>query len=422
MLPRVLLIASVLLSPLAGVQIAGAAQTIGATGSLQLRYAENVAAGPSGRVYVLDTSGSSPDPRVLVKVFTPAGKGLRSWHVGADADIFDIAIDAAENVFVAVRGQHAVLKYSSTGELLATLALPGARDRIVDLALAFDPAGNLVVAEGDGTIAIFDAAGKLVGVRKLVAPGQPSDAGIGAIAIGPSGAAYVSTAGGIGVLDSAGVVTRYVARSGPRPQDLSSIRAIAIAAGPANSVYVLSSFGILAPTTPRVQQFAADGTYLGSAALDRHFSWTDVAVAPDGSILASALLPGPGDGLVTRADPITAVDVTPPKVAIASVRTRPLGLRSPVLTRLRYTLSERSTLRITFSRRVDHGRYEGRYRQARTINLAPVGAGRHTFDWRASPASSARLRRGRYKVFVVASDAAGLDSPVARASFTLGRR
>lgn len=420
MLPRVLLIASVLLSPLAGAQIAGAAQTIGATGSLQLRYAENVAAGPSGRVYVLDTSGSSPDPRVLVKVFTPAGKGLRSWHVGADADIFDIAIDAAENVFVAVRGQHAVLKYSSTGELLATLALPGARDRIVDLALAFDPAGNLVVAESDGAIAIFDAAGKLVGVRKLVVPGQPSDAGIGAIAIGPSGAAYVSTAGGIGVLDSAGVVTRYVARSGPRPQDLSSIRAIA--AGPANSVYVLSSFGIQAPTTPRVQQFAADGTYLGSAALDRHFSWTDVAVAPDGSILASAFVPGPGDGLVTRADPITAVDVTPPKVAIASVRTRPLGSRSLVLTRLRYTLSERSTLRITLSRRADRGRYEGRYRQAKTINLAPVRAGTHTFDWRARTASLARLRRGRYKVFVVASDTAGLDSPAARASFTLGRR
>ena len=56
-------------------------QTIGDDGPQKLRFAQNLAIGPTGSIYVLDASGTFPDPRVLVNVYSPAGETLSSWQV-----------------------------------------------------------------------------------------------------------------------------------------------------------------------------------------------------------------------------------------------------------------------------------------------------------------------------------------------------
>jgi hypothetical protein len=56
--------------------------------------------------------------------------------------------------------------------------------------------------------------------------------------------------------------------------------------------------------------------------------------------------------------------------------------------------------------------------------LSPIttaAAGLHRLDWLARSARAARLRRGAYGVFVVAWDESGLESKVARGSFSLRR-
>jgi sugar lactone lactonase YvrE len=386
-------------------------QTIGAGAPQELRYPLSVALGPSGTVYALDTSGSSPDPNVRVRAYSRAGAGLRSWRVPADELSFDIAVDAAENVYVAVRSERKVLKYSSAGQLLADLRLPGPDLGPWELSLAIDPAGRLVVADGFGRMWTFDAAGQPTGPRQVIAPGGENV--VNDIAIAPSGATYVDDMHGIALLDPAGGPSRYVALRGSRPQDIVGTRAIA--AGPDGTVYAVSMRRI-----PQIQRYAADGTYLGSVGLQRGGQWTGAAVAPDGSILASEFTGGPGQGFVERLAPIASVDVQPPSVEIGTVKTRPHGSASRVVLRLSYTLSERAIARVTFAGRVDRGRYAGRYRQVETIELPPA-AGRHTFEWRAPSVRSARRWRGHYKVFVVASDDAGLESATARASFTLRR-
>ena len=373
------------------------------------RYHENIALGPSGRVFVLTTGGRFPDPTVRVKVYTRAGVALRSWRVTAPTtDIFDMAVDAAENVYVAARGEREVLKYSATGKLLARLKLPGTAPHTLNLHVAIDPAGQLIVGEGDGRIWIFDAAGKLAGARRASAP-DDRDTGVYGLAVTSSGATYVSNLKGIVLLDPAGGPSRYVARSGQRPQDANGA---ALVAGLFGTLYVVDRQRV-----SRVQRFGPDGAYLGSVGAPGT-GWVDAAVASDGTILA--LTGGPG-GAVQRLAAITTVDVQRPSVVIDAVESRPRGPSSRVAMRLRYRLSERSALRLAFARREDRGRYAGRYRHTETFTLPPAERGSHSFDWLAPSPSAARLRRGAYKVFVVAWDEAGLESATARGTFSLRR-
>jgi sugar lactone lactonase YvrE len=395
------------------VQPAGASvlQTIGNVPPQKLRYAQNIALGPSGTIFVLDTSGTFPDPNVFVKVYSAAGDGLRRWRIASrNDDLFDIAVDAAENVYVAERSERKVLKYSPAGVLLAEVRLPGTAEHLMDMHVAIDPAGNLVVAEGDGRLWTFDLAGRLIASRELLAPDDRVRNGVYGVAVTASGAIWVTDTRGIALVDPAGGPLRYIARRGPRPQDVADTRAIA--AGPANTLYVVG-----AQRVARIQRFGGDGTYLGSTA--NGSGWTDAAVAGDGSILAVAFA-GPNSS-VQRLSPIATVDVTPPVVDIRDVATRPRGGSSRSTLRLRYTLSERSAVRVTFARRAERGRYAGRYRQTETIRVPAAAAGRHTFEWLARSVRQALLRRGDYKVFVVAWDDAGLESAGARASFKLRR-
>jgi hypothetical protein len=388
---------------------AGEDSLIGATGSLKLRYAGAIALGAAGRVYVLDSGGRGEDPTVRLNVYSSSGKVLDSWHVDVTGPVNDLAVDGAENVYVAAQGSRTILKYSSAGRLLAKLHLPGSDD-IVGVHIAVDLANRLIVAEGYGRIVVFDTNEQIVAERQVIAPN-----GLWAIAVTGSGTVYVSDYRGINVLDIAAGALRQITRAGSRPQD---VHPFALAAGPADTFYVVN---VSAPV-PRIQRFAADGSYLGSIGLDRHYQWAGVAVANDGRIFATRWSSGIGDGAVQRFAPIAGIDITAPTVNIRSLVTRPAGRSSRAVARLRYTLSETASVRLAFARREEHGRYAGRYRHMETIDVPPATTGTHTFDWNAPTAQVARRRRGHYKVFVVASDLAGLESSTERATFALTRR
>jgi len=379
-------------------------QTFGGT----LRYPQSIALGRSGDVYVLDTSGRSLDEHVFVKAYSPSGVALRRWHVASRlSDVFDMATDAGDNVYVALRGERKVLKYSRTGQLLASIDMPHRSEAGMSMNVAVDPRGRLVVAEGDGRLFVFDAAGTLESTREVIRPEDRDENGVYGLAVTASGATWVSYLDGVALLDPAGGASRYIARRGSRPQDVGG--GDAIAAGPADSVYVLAS----TPST-RIERFAADGAYLGSLG-EPDTRWSDVAIAGDGSMFA---LTG---GKAQHLTAITTVDIVAPRVTIGDVDTRPNGPSSRATVGVSYTLSERAAVRVAILRREDRGGYAGRYRHAETIRLAAVAAGRHTFEWLARSSRSARLRRGAYKLFIVASDDAGLESKPARARFSLRR-
>jgi hypothetical protein len=121
------------------------------------------------------------------------------------------------------------------------------------------------------------------------------------------------------------------------------------------------------------------------------------------------------------------VDVTPPSIKIASFSHPPIkaGGRNQVLARLRYTLSEDSSYRISLKRRAstkDRGnRYFGRYLHIATLDKALTKAGAHALvlDWQSF--GYQRPFRGRYQFTLVARDDAGNESVAARVRFSVAR-
>lgn len=377
-------------------------QTIGDDGPQKLRFAQNLAIGPTGSIYVLDASGTFPDPRVLVNVYSPAGKTLRSWQVPSATTTYDLAVDGAGDVYVVLMDERRVVRYSSKGRVLASWRAPATGDGF-PRSITID-GGHVLVAVSDGRIDSFDVSGALIGSPWVLNADAASS-----IAATASGRVYFASARGIGVLDRSGGA-RYIAGG---PQGHVEDGARAIAAGPQNTAYTLGgpSFGL---SGERIQRISSAGRLLGSVGIyDFYRFFSDLAVASDGSIFASSR----GRGAVYRFPAITTLDRTPPFVDDLDAAPRADRVR------LRYRLSERSIVRVILARRPVRGKHKGRLVYAGQFERPAAGAGRHvlTLD-RREFTPSGRTPPGRYRVSLIAIDDAGLQSRAARVSFSFTRR
>ncbi|MFO1022653.1 MAG: peptidyl-alpha-hydroxyglycine alpha-amidating lyase family protein [Planctomycetales bacterium] len=105
-------------------------------------FPTNVALSSSGEIYVSDGYGNA-----RIHKFSPDGKLLLSWgEVGAAPGQFKIphgiALDAQDRVYVADRENSRIQVFSPEGKFLSEM-----RDIARPCQVAFDPAGNLFVAE-----------------------------------------------------------------------------------------------------------------------------------------------------------------------------------------------------------------------------------------------------------------------------------
>jgi hypothetical protein len=402
-------------------------QTIGTTGPQSLRYPDDVALGPSGTIYVLDESGRQPDPKVLIRVYSPAGRALRSWRVDApdSSGVYDIAVDQSGNAYVSSSGDPEILKYSATGQLLTRWRVPGVGNSQLDYAtkLAVDLEGNLLVAEGNGRIETFDGDGHLRSSWQYGAPGD-SLSGILGVAVASSGMIYVADRQGIVLLDSSGTAVRRIVQAGGR-LDQTAGGTTSLVPGPAGSLYVVRE--------QRIQKFGPGGQFLGAVGSDRWIQWLSAAVEADGSIYVPEWFFGGRyirRGAVLKLAPITAVDSSSPSIKIGSISRPPIKTRAgkrtrAALARLRFTLSESASFRINLNRRASttdrDSRYFGRFLRRATLDEAVTSAGTHTLvlDWSSFP--SLRARPGSYQLVLVARDDAGNESAPTRVRFSVAR-
>jgi hypothetical protein len=387
-------------------------QTIGTTGELRLRLPEDAAIGPSGEIYVLDQGDSASSP-VLIKVYSPGGRLVRSWGVGRlleQGGVPFMAVDPAGNAYIGAPPMNEILKYSAAGQLLARWRL-GNGEQDYPVSLAVDRDGNVLVVKANGRIETFDGAGQLLTSWQQSAS---------SLAVATSGTICIADQKGIAVLGASGSVVSRLVQVGDRPGRVSNPRLIA---GPAGSLYAVER--------QRIQKFGPDGEFLGSVGLDRRAQTSSAAVAGDGTIFVPQWLFGGGNGALLKLAPITTVDVTRPSITVKSLSSPPIKRRRanpamPVLARLTYRLSEAESFRVSLKRRAStkdrSSKYFGRYFYKGTIDLALTPAGRHTLvlDWRSFHYE--RPSPGDYLLVLVARDDAGNEALPARVKFTVHRR
>lgn len=110
-----------------------------------------VATDSRNEVYVFQR-GPKADPLI---VFDAKGKYLRSWGKGMFRNPHGLRVDRDDNVWITDNGDHQVMKFSRTGELLLRLGIPGKAgtdnqtfNRPTDI--AFAPTGEVYVSDGYG--------------------------------------------------------------------------------------------------------------------------------------------------------------------------------------------------------------------------------------------------------------------------------
>jgi hypothetical protein len=402
----------------AGSASARVVQSFGTAGADRLRFPDRIVYGPDGLLHVVDFGDAVRDP-VFVRLYTPEGARAGGFRIAASEEFPPtIAVDAAGDTYVSQVG--AVLKYSRAGALLARLPLPAQADggpaEAIDLGV--DPAGRLVVFDGDADrVDTYAPDGRLV-ARFDVASAAPAPAGQPSTSVGESGLVYVGDAAGISVLDSTGALVRRL----PRPAAVPAVATYVD--GPDGSVYAIAGH--------RIQKIGPDGAYRGAVATDRSAVEPRAAVARDGSIYATSWHTVASDGVILKLAPITAVDLIPPTISVRSFSSPPLPRRAPpharlVLGRMVLAVSEDAAYRVVLRRRATtrnrrHPDF-GRYMHIATVDVAHVTAGAHrlVLDARAFSYIGKVPPPGRYRLTFVATDDSGNESRPARITFTVTR-
>ena len=137
----------------------------------QFRDPRNLAVGAEGNLYILDTGNH------LVQVFTANGQFLREWGgegmtPGHFKEPWGIAVAPDGTVYVADTWNHRIQKFTAEGQFLAQWGQFGSTDgQLGDpailwgpRAIAFDPEGNLLVADtGNKRILKFSPEGEFLG-------------------------------------------------------------------------------------------------------------------------------------------------------------------------------------------------------------------------------------------------------------------
>ena len=136
-----------------------------------------VATDSQGLVYVFQR-GPKADPIV---VFDPKGKYLRSWGKGMFGNPHGLRVDRDDNIWITDNGDHQVMKFTRTGELLLKLGVRGKAgtddktfNRPTDI--AFAPTGEVYSSDGYGNSRVvkISRAGKYIAAwgKRGTAPGE----------------------------------------------------------------------------------------------------------------------------------------------------------------------------------------------------------------------------------------------------------
>jgi tripartite motif-containing protein 71 len=210
-----------------------------------------VAVDPTGNVYVADSNNAR------IQVFTNTGGFLFQWSTSGTGAPWDIAIDDHGNIFVASLS-NLILKYTSTGELLAQWGGGGAHEGAFNSprGLAVDLSGNVYVADkGNHRIQKFTSDGVFVmqwgtlgaGAGQLHSPSGIAADGLGHIYVADTGNHRM-----VKFTDSGGFVTSW-AGGPPQYGEFNPAGVVVDARG---IVFVAD------PITGNVQEFTSTGTFL----------------------------------------------------------------------------------------------------------------------------------------------------------------
>jgi hypothetical protein len=358
-------------------------------------FAHDIAVGPDSTVYVATTE---------IQAFSANGTFLRRF--GDLPQRADLAVDATGSVYVLNQATNSVEKYDPNG-------------RLVDGHWASTPAGNVATSRSGGIfthhseIDSFTPDGQLLGSYPVI-PGS------GPFAVDERGNAYVPNTGfdtgraGIWVYSPDGKIIHRIgsAQAGDGDGQFADSGAQGLAIGDAGDLWVAD------PLNHRIEHFSPTGRFLFSCRSGGGiFGPEDVALSPAGDVYVAAGTRVMRFGSIPKG--AKPCELTPPSIDRLTVRpaafapaAKPRARRGGAL--LRFRISEAAMLTLSLTARESHS-------SLLTISRFRAHAGRNAYrltGWR----HHRRLDAVRYKLTLVATDAAGNKSAPASVAIRIRAR
>jgi sugar lactone lactonase YvrE len=215
--------------------------------------------------------------------------GSPGTGAGQFSNATGVAVDPAENVFVADTGNNRIQKFTPQGAYQIEWGTPGAAagQFNIPVDVAAGPDGSVYVADsGNNRIQRFSTDGGFVSQWGTQGTLDGQFSGLNGVAVGPDGSVYASDQGNSRVQRflADGTFFASFGSAGSGNGQFNTIRGIAV--GPDGTVYVVDS------GNNRVQAFTADGTFVlawgSQGAGDGQFSASveGIAASADGVYVA----------------------------------------------------------------------------------------------------------------------------------------
>ena len=231
---------------------------------------DNVVVTHAGEIFVADTDHASHHR--LLKL-SPEGKILAEWHLFARGTHQSngpegIALDDADNLYVADQSSNQVLKLSRQGEIL--LRLGGKRDpgRFDDLGhVAVGPRGHIFVSESKGKIQEFSPTGQFLAAWARTKGDSPDQfSSLESIAISRDGSLYVEDWGNHRILKLSpqGKTLMVIGSKGSRPGQF--LNSAGLALDHKGNIYIADL------QLRRIQVFSLDGKFISTIGNDSSVS------------------------------------------------------------------------------------------------------------------------------------------------------
>ncbi|WP_048176966.1 PKD domain-containing protein [Methanosarcina barkeri] len=218
-----------------------------------------VVIGPSGNVYVVDTSNHR------IQEFDSSGSFITKWgsygnsNSGSNPGPEGVAVDSSGNVYVADTNSHRILKFDSSGTLITQFGSYGSGDGQFNspIGVTVDSSGNVYVADSSNCrIQKFDSSGTFITKWGSEGTGLGEFEFPRGVAVDSSGNVYVADSSNqrIQKFDSSGEF--IIAWGSWGSGDKQFYNPSGVAVDSSGNVYVIDT------DNPRIQKFNSNGKYL----------------------------------------------------------------------------------------------------------------------------------------------------------------